>query len=143
MPVSAVLVVVGIHVKGEVKAPGYYELEYGSRVKDAIDAAGGAGENADDDGVNLAEKLRDGQEVTVPSKAAAENKPVSDGKVNINTANVYELCSLDGIGETLAKDIIAYRETKGAFKKTTDLKKIPGIGAGKFNKIKDRVKVGD
>ena len=64
--------VVGIHIKGEVNAPGYYELSYGSRIKDAVVYAGGETEKADLTNMNLAEVLRDGQEIVVSSKAEDE-----------------------------------------------------------------------
>ena len=135
-------IVVGVHVKGEVKASGYYELSYGQRVKDAIEKAGGCTEEADINAVNLAEKLRDGDEIIIPSKNK-QPENISDGKVNINSANIYELMSIDGIGESIAKQIVSYREKNGSFKRITDLKNINGIGASKFNKIKENIKVSD
>lgn len=138
--------IVGVHVKGEVKNPNYYELDYGSRIKDAIKKAGGATENADVNKINLAEKLRDGQEVIIPSKApgsGAASAAPSDGKVNINTATELELQTVSGIGESTARSIIAYRDAHGGFKKLTDLKKIEGIGAKKFEKMKDYIKITD
>lgn len=138
--------IVGVHVKGEVKSPGYYELDYGSRIKDAIEAAGGASEAADVNKVNLAEKLRDGQEVVIPSAAASQQQAAqtsSDGKVNINTASELELQTVSGIGEATAKSIIAYRDAHGGFKKLTELKKIDGIGTKKLEKMKDYIKLTD
>ena len=138
-------VVVGFHIKGEVLNPGYYELEYGCRVKDAILAAGGETENADTDAVNLAEKLTDGQELVIPpvktQTAETEQVKSDNGKININTADKNELTSLYGIGNALAEQIISYRETNGKFKNISDLKKISGIGTAKFDKIKDKITV--
>lgn len=137
--------IVGVHVKGEVNNPGYYELDYGSRIKDAIKVAGGASAAADVNKVNLAEKLRDGQAVVIPSAANGEQtaQPASDGKVNINTASELELQTVSGIGEATAKSIIAYREAHGGFKKLTELKKIDGIGTKKLEKMKDYIKLTD
>ena len=131
--------IVGIDIKGEVYAEGYYEFEYGSRVKDAIIAAGGETEEADLSTINLAMILVDGQEIVIPSKI--ENDIRSDGKININTADMYKLTKLDGIGNSLATNIVEYRAEKGPFKKVEDIKKVKGIGKEKFENIKDKITV--
>ena len=132
--------IVGVHVKGEVSAPGYYELPYGSRVKDAVRYAGGETKEADLAALNLAMKLRDGEELIIAKKGeTTENE--QGGKININTADVYNLCKLEGIGEKLAGRIIAYRAAKGNFKTINALKKVSGIGEENFNKIKDKITV--
>ena len=134
--------IVGVHVKGEVKNSGYYELEYGSRVKDAVKKAGGATENADTDAINLAMLLTDGQEIFVPEKSNnSSDGNTKNSKVNINTANIYELCSLPGVGEPTAEKIIRYRKTKGSFASIEELKKVSGIGEEKYNDIKDFIAV--
>ena len=130
---------VGIHIKGEVNAPGYYELEFGKRVKDAVLAAGGETEKADLESLNLAMILSDGEEITVPS--AQEKKADKSDLVNINTADMYQLCKLKGIGEATASEIVAYRAEKGNFKAVKDIMKVPGIGKSKFNEIKDKITV--
>ena len=132
--------IVGIHIKGEVNAPGYYELEYGSRVKDAVIAAGSETKSADFTDINLALLLADGDEIIIPALGDKEKEKNSD-LININTADMYKLCKLDGIGEKLAASIISYRSEKGAFKSINDLKKIKGIGKAKFDKIKDKIEV--
>lgn len=129
--------IVGIDIKGEVLAEGYYELEYGSRVKDAILAAGGETPDADLSTINLAMKLIDGEEILIPRTEENQNK----GVININTADMYKLCKLDGIGESLASNIIKYRSENGRFKTVNELKKVKGIGAEKFNKIKNKITV--
>lgn len=137
--------IVGVHVKGEVNIPGYYELKYGSRVKDAIDYAGGKTAKADTDSVNLAMELFDGQELIIKAKNEAEPKksePESaGGKVNLNEADMIALCQLEGIGEEIAGAIIEYRAKKGSFKSIEELKKVKGIGQSKFNAIKDKITV--
>lgn len=138
---TAEKVIVGFHIKGEVVNPGYYELDYGCRVKDAIKVAGGETENADTDAINLAEKLTDGQELVIPSIDQKANAKRDGDKININTAGKYELTSLYGIGDTLAEQIISYRESNGKFKTINDLKKISGIGASKFEKFKNDITV--
>lgn len=132
--------IVGIHIKGEVEAPGYYELEYGSRIKDALLAAGSETENANLSEINLALKLADGEEIVIPAKGGSDSEKQSD-LININTADMYRLCKLDGIGEALASNIINYRAEKGSFKSINDLKKVGGIGSSKFDKIKDKITV--
>lgn len=135
-------VVVGFHIKGEVKNSGYYELEYNSRIKDAITCAGGETEKADLDSVNLAQFIKDGEEIVIPSvKNNEEEKKADSGKVNINTADIYELCKVKGIGENLAKEIIAYRNKNGAFSKIEHLKRVDGIGSVVFEKMKDSIEV--
>ena len=130
---------VGVHIKGEVNAPGYYELEYGSRVKDALDVSGNETTLADLSDINLARKLSDGDEIVIPKKGGDEEK--DDGVININTADMYTLCKLDGIGETLALNIISYRKDKGQFKSIDELKKVDGIGNSKFNALKNKISV--
>ena len=131
--------IVGIDIKGEVNAPGYYELEYGSRVKDAIIAAGGETQKADLSTINLAMTLIDGEEISIPKRG--EGAGTYSKLIDINTADMYKLCKLDGIGEALATDIIDYRAKNGKFKSIEELKKVKGIGEKKFNKIKDKISV--
>ncbi len=131
--------IVGIDIKGEVNAPGYYELEFGSRIKDAIIVAGGEKKNADLSSVNLAMQLVDGEEIVIPTKN--ENNDSNTSLININTADMYKLCKLDGIGESTATKIINYRAENGEFKSIEDLKKVKGIGTRKFNEIKDKITV--
>lgn len=149
-----------VHVDGAVQKPGLYELPAGSRVNDAVSKAVPR-ENADLGSLNLAEKLSDGQKVTVAPKvgkaggtpqaeaAAAAGGGVGPGqsggalqpgaKVNINTASQGDLDSLPGIGPALANRIIDYRLKHGSFKNVKDLKKVPGIGDKKFADLKDLI----
>ena len=150
-----------VHVCGAVKTPGVYSLPEGSRVMDAVDAAGGFSEEAASSAVNLAEKLADGSQLYIPSleevaagkypgtaqsavsETGAKEAGESEDKqiININTAGVSELITLPGIGESRAKDIIAYREKNGSFRKTESLMEVPGIKEGTFQKIRDRIRV--
>lgn len=141
-----------VYVCGEVARPGVYELEAGSRLYAAIRAAGGMTEAADDDYLNQAESLQDGQQIYVPSREETEtSKEILGGtgdmreeksdKVNLNTAGKEELMTLPGIGEAKAESIIRYREEQGGFQSPKDLMKIEGIKTGVFNKIKEQVTV--
>ena len=137
---------VWVYVCGEVRTPGVYELPEGSRITDAVEAAGGMTEGAAGTYLNLAETVSDGQKIEVPSvemaqtleEAAAED---TSGLVNLNRATEAELMRLSGIGESKAKEIIRYRESKGGFQKPEDLMNIPGIKEGVFNKIRDQITV--
>lgn len=138
-----------VHVCGEVRAPGVYELPQGSRVYEAIEAAGGMAEEASPAYLNQAEKLEDGQQIYVPSAQEAESAAAGmqvgpeedDGKIDLNTASKEELMTLSGIGEVKAEAVIRYREEKGGFTSVEELKEIEGIKDGVFNKVKDQIKV--
>lgn len=111
-----------VYVCGAVQKPGVYELLPGQRICDAIAAAGGLSEQAAGDSLNQAEVL-------------------SDGRVDINTADASALMSLPGIGQSKADAIIAYRNEHGAFKAPEELMNISGIKEGVYQKIKDSIKV--
>ncbi|WP_138158819.1 helix-hairpin-helix domain-containing protein [Peptoniphilus catoniae] len=131
-----------VQVCGRVKNPGLIELNQGSRVIDAVNAAGGMYEDADLDNINLAKKLEDEERVHVPavSETSTSDLPSSDqGKVNINTASAEELKSLPGIGPKMAEKIIKYRD-KNSFSKIEDIMNVGGIGEKKFEEIKDYIK---
>ena len=147
-----------VYVCGYVASPGVYELPSGSRVCDAITAAGGEKKSADAESLNQAEPVTDGMRVYVPSKkesvhSAAQqpegNAGASSGSaetngnaaVNLNTATKEELMTLTGIGESKAQSILDYRQTNGSFTKIEDVMKIRGIKEGVFDKIKDQITV--
>lgn len=142
--------VIVVHVCGCVNQPGVYELTEGSRLYEAIDAAGGAGAEAAVDYLNQAAIAEDGQQIYVPSLSEVEEGTASpegmpgnpeDGKVNLNTADAEELMTLTGIGEAKAEAILRYREEKGGFRSVEELMEVDGIKEGVFNKIKDQIKV--
>ena len=128
-----------VHVTGAVSAPGVYTLPSDARVDDAVRAAGATAE-ADLSQLNLAQKLADGQKITVPaigsaSTSAGEGTTTtpadasSDGAlVNINTASLEEIETLPSIGEVRAQAIITYRETNGGFRTIEELQEVSGIG---------------
>lgn len=135
-----------VYVCGEVKSPGVYELLEGSRIVDAVEAAGGMTEAASGTWLNLAEPVSDGQKIEVPSETEASElekvqQEAQSGLVNLNTASAEELMTLTGIGESKAEAILSYREEHGGFEKPEELMEIPGIKEGVFEKIRDQVTV--
>lgn len=135
-----------VYVCGEVRRPGVYELTAESRIGDAVEAAGGMTEEAADTWLNLAEHMKDGQKIEVPSKEQAEElvmeaEKQENGLVNLNTATAEQLRELSGIGESKAEDILNYREQHGGFQAIEELMQIPGIKERVFEKIKDRITV--
>lgn len=138
-----------VHVAGAVSTPGIYTLPADSRVDDAVRAAG-ATADADLSQLNLAQKLADGQKITVPAAgetpAPADNTAPSDSSqsgalININTATLEELETLPSIGEVRAQAIIAYREEHGGFRTTDELMEVSGIGEKIFADISPHITV--
>ncbi len=133
-----------VDVTGSVAKPGLYELAPGSRVADALAAAGGVSPQAQVANLNLASLLTDGQQLYVPSIGETPvpvARATGSYPININTAGTVELSSLPGIGEGRAEDIIAYRQKNGAFDTIDEIMNVPGIGEGIFDQIKDYITV--
>lgn len=133
-----------VYICGAVAEPGVYELVSGSRIVAAVEAAGGFLPEAATEAVNLAELLKDGMQIVVPTKEEVQEAKQaalkqSDGRVNLNTASVEELCTLNGIGESRAEAILAYRLELGTFRSIEQLKDVSGIGEGLFNQIKSNI----
>lgn len=132
-----------VHVVGEVAAPGIYQLESGARVMDAIFAAGGLSDRADDASVNLARELSDGEQIVIFKIGAAPSVPTgavaSSGLISLNKASQSELEQLPGVGPALAQRIMDWRLANGGFKKKEDLLNISGIGDKLFSGFKDQV----
>lgn len=139
-----------IYITGEVTNPQItVSLPAGSRVQDAVEAAGGATDSADLSLVNMAAILRDGDQVNVPAltedsepTSADTILPTASGGdiININTATLEELDTLPGIGPSLAEEIIIFRETNGAFANLDDLDLVPGIGPSILEDIRDLIR---
>nr|WP_246314516.1 ComEA family DNA-binding protein [Kineococcus aurantiacus] len=138
-----------VHVAGRVASAGVVTLAAGSRVADALTAAGGPAPGADLDAVNLAQVLLDGQQVLVPEPGqAVAPQPVPGagagaavGPVDLNTASAADLDALPGVGEVLAGRIVAWREENGPFTSVDDLGEVQGIGPKVLEDLRDRVRV--
>jgi competence protein ComEA len=145
-----------IYICGAVRNPGVYELETDSRIYQAVEAAGGFLEEAAPEAVNQARKLSDEEEIYIPTKEefeksdsaagtdqlqSQESETISDGKVNLNTADLEQLMTLSGIGQTRAEAILAYREEHGGFSSVEEIMNVQGIKEGTFAKIKDEIVV--
>ncbi|MDQ2654339.1 MAG: ComEA family DNA-binding protein [Chloroflexota bacterium] len=145
-----------VDLRGEVARPGVYELPAGSRLDDAVAAAGGLTDDADLTQLNLAARLQDGSIVTVPGVttlappvASADGEPGATaggtqqgGLINLNTANAAELDTLPGVGEVTAGRIIDYREANGPFRSVDDLVHVQGISMKSINTLRDLVTTG-
>jgi competence protein ComEA len=142
-----------VQISGAVPRPGVYALAQGSRVQDAISAAGGFLAEADKTGINLARALEDGEQLDIPyvegsspvileAPTAVEALPSNAELININIASQAELESLPSIGPTTAQKIIQYREQNGPFLKIEDIINVSGIGPGTYERIKNLITVG-
>jgi competence protein ComEA len=156
-----------VDVAGAVKNPGVVTMDAGSRVFQAIEAAGGELKNADTRALNLAATVNDGDHLYIPTKkeaasgeypnagsaaasagsaaggsaAASTGGAQEDGKINLNTADSTALQQLNGVGPSTAQKIIDYRTANGNFSNIEALKNVSGIGEKTFEKLKDYISV--
>jgi competence protein ComEA len=136
-----------VHMSGEVIAPGVYRLATGSRVEDALKAAGGPTGEGDVHRLNLAARLADGQQIVVPKRVdpvragLAVTASPAPGRVNVNMAGVAELDRLPGVGPVTAQRIVAYREQHGPFTRPEQLRDAKLVNATTYEKIKDLVDI--
>ena len=131
-----------VDVDGKVRRPGIVRLPLGSRVDDAVRAAGGALPGTSLAGLNLARKLADGEQVLVGAAAPAGGVPgASAAGVDLNAADVAALDALPGIGPVLAQHIVDWRTEHGRFASIDQLREVPGIGESKFAAVKTKVRV--
>ena len=137
-----------VHVVGAVRRPGVYRLPAWSRLAAALRRAGGATGRADLQGVNLAAKVSDGQQVIVPARvagasgAAGAAVAATPGQpVSLNNATVEQLDELDGIGPATAQKILDYRQEHGGFSSVEDLKEVSGIGPKRYESLKEQVRM--
>lgn len=141
-----------IDIGGEVNEPKVTELPEGSRVEDAIEAAGGITDEADMTNINRAAFVSDGEKILIPSKndavsgsdgtyTGAQPGGYADDRIDINTADSAELQKLNGVGPATAEKIISYRESNGRFKSVEEIKNVSGIGDKTYEKIKEHIRV--
>src|SRR5919108_2455966 len=145
-----------VHVAGAVRKPGVYRLGAGARVQDAVRRAGGTRAGADVNGINLAAKVVDGQQVVVPARgragaavAASPGTTAAGGgavgaaaagpPISLNNATAEQLDTPDVVGPATAQKIIAWRTQHGGFRSVADLGQVPGIGPKKLAALKDKV----
>jgi competence protein ComEA len=146
-----------VWVGGEVVQPGLYQLRRGSRVSDAIEAAGGLKSGADVAALPMAELVADADEIVVPIRGTAPVIPVaaadptepdplmaepSSTLININTADARELEALPGIGPAIAARVVEYRDANGAFSTVDELEAVSGISARMVDEFRPYITVG-
>ncbi|MFI6785197.1 helix-hairpin-helix domain-containing protein [Micromonospora sp. NPDC050276] len=140
-----------VAVAGKVRKPGLVRLPAGSRLADAVQAAGGALPGVDVALLNPARKVTDGELIVVgvtpppvPGGAAGpaggEAAPAA-GPLNLNTATLAQLDALPGVGPVLAQRILTHRDQHGGFKSVGDLRQVDGIGDARYEQLKDLVTV--
>ena len=152
---------IAVYVCGAVNCPGVYELSASARVYQAVEAAGGFRDDADQEWVNQAQFLQDGGKIRIytrletdqmrqegleegsvlPEGQDAQTEQAGESPVNLNTATREELMTLPGIGEAKADAVIAYREENGGFSSPEEIMNISGIKEAVFSQIKDRITV--
>jgi competence protein ComEA len=140
-----------VHVTGAVRRPGVYRLPAWARLDLAVKRAGGPAKGADLQGVNLAAKVADGQQVVVPQAGAAGTVAgaagagaaggAAAGPISLNTATAEQLDQLEGVGPATAQKILDWRKQHGGFRSVDDLKQITGIGPKKFAALEDKVRM--
>jgi len=139
-----------VHVYGKVRRPGVVTLPGGSRVADAINAAGGVRRGAGTGTLNLARKLVDGEQIAVgvraPSAVPAPNaspgaSSAAGAPLDLNTATVEQLDRLPGVGPVLAQRIVDYRTRHGGFRSVEQLREVSGIGERRFADLRSMVRV--
>ncbi|MGW0186619.1 helix-hairpin-helix domain-containing protein [Streptomyces sp. NPDC003362] len=138
-----------VDVSGKVREPGIHRLPAGSRVVDALEAAGGVRPGTDTAGLNRARFLVDGEQVVVGGPAPAQGRPPAGGAaagaaptgpVSLNTATVEQLDTLPGVGPVLAQHIIDHRTRHGGFRSVEELREVNGIGERRFADLRNLVR---
>ncbi len=155
-PVGAAGAAIVVDVSGKVREPGIHRLPAGSRVADALRAAGGVRPGTDTEGLNRARLLVDGEQVVVGAPPAVAGPGVAGGgpgavgsggaaagattPVGLNTATLEQLDTLPGVGPVLAQHIIDYRTQHGGFRSVDELREVNGIGDRRFADLQNLVR---
>lgn len=151
-PDKSIKKMIKVYITGQIKYPGVVELEEGSRLEDAINAAGGMLSDADPYRINPAVRVKDEEMYIIPKVGEAlphdlytnpysEDSSKDSAKININTADQSLLETLPAIGVVRAQGIISYREKNGPFQSIEEIKKVQGIGDKIFEGLKDFISV--
>jgi competence protein ComEA len=141
-----------VSVVGRVGSPGLVTLPVGSRVADAVRAAGGALPRTNDLALNLARRLSDGEQIYVgiavpagasvappPADPAAGGSAAPGAKIDLNTATDEQLQTLPGVGPAMSQHILTWRTQHGHFDSIGQLRDVDGIGDGRYAKLKNLV----
>jgi competence protein ComEA len=134
-----------VDVAGAVRRPGLHALAPGTRIADAVAAAGGATAKADINAVNLAAPIADGEQIVVPARgsgaggASSGAAPSPTAPLDLNSASLEQLDALPGIGPTTAQKILDFRQAHGPFHSVAELDAVPGIGQGRLEQLKGLV----
>ena len=137
-----------VEVVGKVRQPAVLTLPEGSRVQDALEAAGGARHGVDTTDQNLARVLVDGEQIRIGLRPAPAGDPADTtgstaaGLIDINTASMDQLQQIPGVGPVLAQRIVTYREQNGGFQAVEQLTEVSGIGEATFAQMQPMVTVG-
>ena len=134
-PVVATSTVV-VHVVGKVASPGVVELPAGSRVLDAVEAAGGVTSSRASSTVNLARLVVDGEQIDVGADPRSSG---GTSRISLNSADAEQLQQLPGVGPVIAERIVAWRTANGPFRSVAELGEVSGIGPAMIARIEDQV----
>jgi competence protein ComEA len=148
---------IAVEIVGAIATPGVYELPAEARVIDLVDAAGGTTADADLGGINLARRVRDEDQVVIPSRTlppatSAFPDGVEPGsstaagqtaRININTASVDELDRLPGIGPAIAQRVVEYRAEQGPFRTVDELARVSGISSAMVDELRPEISVSE
>jgi competence protein ComEA len=136
-----------VDVAGAVANPGVYRMPAGSRVNDAVQRAGGATGKANVEGINLAARLSDGQQIVVPEKIAGSSAAAgvaagtasSEVPIGLGTATLEQLDTIEGIGPVTAQKILEFRDQHGGIASLEQLDQIDGIGPATMEALRARL----